>query len=194
MTDGPQLTWEMNVQFNGPSDQDFDGRSVFVGEGSTVRFLNDLTMNDVSIVSATDPDSNYDQFDLSGGCIYTDGYFRVDGTATFYNCQVWGAGESAPGPGCVLYVEKEVSVPFNGALQMSDTSIIDDYGGYGGGIFNKGKVEINGNAKFESLRARDGGAIYNAVDGEFRFKKQANAIFIDCTSHDGTGSALYNAG
>ena len=194
VTNGAKLFWETNVEFNGPEGQDVNGGAVFVGEGSTVRFLNDLLMTDVGVRSVTDESSDFASYELSGGCVYTDGYFRVDGDATFTSCEVTGGGESSPGPGGAIYVGEEGSVLFNGAVEMSSISIIDDEGGDGGGIYNAGKVNIKGNAKFESIRARNGGALYNAAGAEFRFKKQATAVFIDCTSHDGIGGGLYNQG
>ena len=194
ITNGAKLVWETNVEFHGPEEQDVNGGALFVGEGSNVRFLNDLMMTDVGVRSVPEEDSDFATYVLSGGCVYTDGYFRVDGAATFTNCEVTGGGESPPGPGGVLYVGEEGSVLFNGALEMSAVSIIDDEGGDGGGIYNKGKVNIKGNAKFESIRARNGGALFNEAGAQFRFKNQATALFIDCTSHDGIGGALYNEG
>lgn len=76
VTNGSQLTWETSVEFAGPTYEDVNGGSVFVGEDSTVPFLNDLAMNDVSIRSATNSYSTYDQFDPSERCIYTDGYSK----------------------------------------------------------------------------------------------------------------------
>ena len=194
VTNGAKLVWETNVEFHGPEEQDFNGGALFVGEDSNVRFLNDLSMTDVGVRSVPEEDSDFASYQLSGGCVYTDGYFRVDGAATFTNCEVTGGGESAPGPGGVVYVGKEGSVLFNGALDMSDVSIIDDEGDDGGGIYNLGKVNIKGNARFESMRARNGGALYNAAGANFEFRNKATSVFIDCTSHDGIGGALYNAG
>ncbi|CAN0510530.1 unnamed protein product, partial [Scytosiphon promiscuus] len=72
--------------------------------------------------------------------------------------------------GGALYVGTEGSVLFNGALVISDVSIIDDDGGNGGAIYNEGKVNIKADAKFENLNARSGGAIFNAIGAQFRFK------------------------
>ena len=47
VTNGAKLFWETNVEFHGTDEQDVDGGGVFVGEGSTVRFLNDLEMTNV---------------------------------------------------------------------------------------------------------------------------------------------------
>lgn len=193
VTNGAKLIWETHAKFSGSEGHDVNGGALFVGDGSTVRFLNDLQMVDYGIRSDND-DGDYSTYVLSGGCVYTDGYFRVDGEATFTNCEVTGGGESPPGPGGALYVGASGSVLFNGELEISDVSIIDDEGGYGGAIYNEGKVNLKGDAKFENLTARSGGAIYNAVDAQFRFKNSARAIFIDCTSNDGTAGALYNSG
>lgn len=194
VTNGATLIWETNVEFHGPTEQNVNGGAVVVGEGSTVRFLNDLLMDDVSVLSVPEEDSDFAQYVLNGGCVYNNGYFRVDGDATFTKCEVTGGGESPPGDGGVLYVGQTGSVLFNGELEMKFVSITDDGGGDGGGIYNEGKVDLKGNAKFESLRARDGGALYNAADAQFRFTDQATALFIDCTLRDGVGGALYNAG
>ena len=194
VTNGAKVTWETNVEFRGTDGQDVDGGGIFIGEGSTVRFLNDLEMTNVGVRSVTDESSDFASYERSGGCVYTDGYLRVDGAAVFTNCDVVGGGESSPGPGGALYVGEQGSVLFNGALGISDVSIIDDEGDDGGGIYNRGKVNIKGDAVFESLRARDGGAIYNAGNAQFQFKQQATAVFLDCSAHDGTAGALYNRG
>ena len=74
---------------------------------------------------------------LSGGCVYADGYFRVDGEATFNHCEVGGDGESDPGPGGALYVGDTGSVLFNGALEISDVGILNDDRNSGGGIYKE---------------------------------------------------------
>ena len=83
VTNGAKLFWEPNVEFHGTSEQDVNGGGVFVGEDSAVRFLNDLSMTDVGVVSVTDESSDFASYELSGVCVYTDGYFRVDGVAKF---------------------------------------------------------------------------------------------------------------
>lgn len=75
-------------------------------------------------------------------CVYVDGYFRVDGDATFVRCENQGGGESSPGPGGSMYVGETGSVLFAGEVSMSEVSIIDNEGNNGGGIYNKGKVNI----------------------------------------------------
>ncbi|CAM9958961.1 unnamed protein product, partial [Laminaria digitata] len=65
----------------------------------------------------------------------------------------------------------------------------------GAGIHNKGEVNIKGDAFFDSLHARNGGAIYNAAGAQFRFQNQATAVFIHCYAQDDyVGGALYNEG
>lgn len=194
VTNGAKLTWEPNVEFNGPYGEDVDGGGLFVGEGSSVRFMNDLLMTDVGVKSVTDEGSDYASVTRSGGCVYTDGALRVDGDTTFTRCEVAGGGESSPGPGGGIYVGKEGSVELNGAVEMSSISITDDEGGNGGGIYNAGEVTIKGSTKFESVKGSQGGAIYNAAGSEFEFTNQATAVFIDCVANDGTGGSLYNKG
>ena len=194
VTNGAKLIWDMNAEFYGRDEQDVNGGGVFVGEGSTVRFMYDLIMYDVGVRSVTDESSDFASYSLSGGCVYADGYFRVDGEATFKRCEVGGGGESDPGPGGALYVGETGSVLFNGALEISDVSIIDDGGNNGGGIYNKGKVNIKGDAVFSDLWAENGGAIYNAISAQFNFRNKATALFKDCLTFDGVGGALYNQG
>lgn len=188
VTNGAKLYWETNAIFYGTDGQDVNGGGLFVGEGSTVRFLNDVEMVDFGVRPVLEDGSDYASYVLSGGCVYTDGYFRVDGVATFNNCDV------RDGPGGAVYVGVEGSVLFNGGLDVSEISIFGEFGTYGAGIYNDGKVNIKGDAKFESLAARAGGGIYNAENAQFRFKNSAKALFIDCTANDSTGSAIFNEG
>ena len=125
---GAKLFWETNLDFVGTYEQDVDGEGVFVGEGSTVRFWNDLEMTDVGVRSVLEESSDFADYQLSGGCVYTDGYFRVKGNATFTRGEVTGGGESSPGPGGALHVGEEGSVLINGDLDISDVSITDDEG------------------------------------------------------------------
>ena len=194
VTGGAKLTWEPNVEFHGTDEQDVDGGGVFVGEESTVRFLNKLEMTDVGVRSVTDESSDFASYQLRGGCVFTDGYFRVDGEATFTRCEVGGGGESSPGPGGALYVGPQGSVLFNGGVEMSEVSILDDEGNNGGGIYNEGKVNIKGDSRFENLRAEAGGAIFNTLGAQFNFRNNAAAVFIDCTASDGIAGALFNNG
>ncbi|CAN0208451.1 unnamed protein product, partial [Laminaria digitata] len=145
ITNGAKLYWETNAHFHGTeTNQDVNGGGVLVGEGSTVRFRNNLSMTDVGVRSVPEESSEFASYELRGGCVYTDGYFRVDGEATFTSCEVAGGGESSPRPGGALYVGEEGSVLFHSAFDISDVSIIDDEGNNGGGIYNKGKFNIKG--------------------------------------------------
>ena len=188
VTNGAKLFWETNVILYGSDRHDVDGGGLFIGEGSTIRFKNNVEMVDFGVRSVPEEGSDYASYFRSGGCVYTDGYFRVDGEATFTNCDVRG------GPGGGLFVGGKGSVLFNGGLDMSDISIFGEFGTNGGGIYNEGKVNVKGDAKFENLAARSGGAIYNAVGAQFRFKNGANADFLHCTMVDGTAGALHNEG
>ncbi|CAN0136414.1 unnamed protein product, partial [Scytosiphon promiscuus] len=197
VTNGAKLFWEPSVLFDGVEEEEennVDGGAVYIGEGSTVRFLNNLQMTDVSIINVRDEDSDYSSFVRSGGCVWTDGYFRVDGTARFERCDITGAGESPPGPGGAVYVGETGSVLFNGGVDISETSISDDFGGRGGGIYNLGKVNIKGSSRFEDLRASSGAAIYNGEGATFTFRNRATAYFRDLTNRDAEGSALFNRG
>lgn len=73
-------------------------------------------------------------------CVYVDGYFRVEGDASFERCENSGGGEAPPGPGGSVFVSPTGSVLFAGQLSMSEVSIIDNEGNNGGGIYNEGKV------------------------------------------------------
>ena len=59
ITNGAKLVWETNVEFHGPEEQDVNGGALFVGEGSNVRFLNDLMMTDVGVRSVPEEDSDF---------------------------------------------------------------------------------------------------------------------------------------
>ncbi|CAM9799020.1 unnamed protein product [Pylaiella littoralis] len=194
VTNGAKLFFHPSVSFVGTEEQDVNGGAVYVGEGSTARFYTNFETEDVGVRSVPEDGSDFASYELSGGCVYVDGYFRVDGDATFVRCEVGGGGESSPGPGGVMYVGGTGSVLFAGEVSMSEVSITDDEGNNGGGIYNKGKVNIKGNAEFKDLRAEAGGAIFNAKGAEFRFKSGATAIFNECFAHDEIAGAVYNLG
>ncbi|CBJ48842.1 hypothetical protein Esi_0049_0076 [Ectocarpus siliculosus] len=194
VTDGAKLLWYPGASFTGTEYQDVNGGAVYVGEGSSARFYDTLTTSEVGVRSVPEEGSDFASYQLIGGCVYVDGYFRVEGHASFVGCENSGGGESSPGPGGVMYVGETGSVLFAGEVTMQDVSIIDDEGNNGGGIYNLGKVNIKGNAVFQNLRAEAGGAIFNGSGAEFRFKKGATADFIDCLSFDGIGGAVFNAG
>ena len=80
-------------------------------------------------------------------CVYVDGYFVVEGEASFVRCENSGGGESPPGPGGVMYVGPTGSVLFADTVYMAEVSIIDNEGNNGAGIYNEGKV-----IKLESLK------------------------------------------
>eukprot|EP00752_Nemacystus_decipiens_P009932 g8859.t1 len=192
VTGGAKLFWEPRAAFVGTSLQDVNGGAVYVGEGSTARFKNDFSTEDVGVASVADGD--FASYQLTAGCIYVDGYFVVEGEASFVRCENSGGGESPPGPGGVMYVGPTGSVLFADTVYMSDVSIIDNEGNNGAGIYNEGKVNIRGDATFEDLTAESGGAIYNTEGAEFRFKAGASVIFNDCVGSDGNGGAVFNLG
>ncbi|CAN0389401.1 unnamed protein product [Ectocarpus fasciculatus] len=194
VTDGAKLFWQPGASFTGTELQDVNGGAVFVGEGSTARFYDTISTSEVGVRSVTEEGTDFARNQLIGGCVYVDGYFRVDGQASFVGCENSGGGESPPGPGGAMYVGETGSVLFAGEVTMQDVSIIDNEGNNGGGIYNLGKVNIKGNAVFQNLRAEAGGAIFNGAGAEFRFKKGATADFIDCLSFDGIGGAVFNSG
>ncbi|CAN0095466.1 unnamed protein product [Ectocarpus fasciculatus] len=196
VTGGAKLVWETSVFFWGDEEDEnnVNGGGVFVGEGSTVRFMNDVEMRDVRITNERDGDSDSAVFVRFGGCVWTAGYFRVDGDATFTSCAIIGAGESPPGSGGAVFVDETGSVLFNQGVAISDTFITNDGGGDGGGIFNLGKVNIKGDSRFEELSARSGAAIYNGEGATFNFRSGASALFRDLSNRDSEGSALVNLG
>lgn len=194
VTNGAQIVWEPPVAFHGTDTQNINGGALWIGEGSTVHFLNDLEAFDVGVTNVRDEDSDHASFVRSGGCVYADGSLRVDGEALFDNCEVTGAGESPPGPGGALYIGATGSVLFNGVVAIKYVSIVDDGGAEGGGIYNEGTVVIHGDTTFEAVSAWNGGAIFNEAGADFRFESQAKAVFVDCSTRDGFGSALYNKG
>ncbi|CAN0104480.1 unnamed protein product [Ectocarpus fasciculatus] len=196
ITNGAELIWETHVEFIGDEEVEHmvDGGGVYVGEGSTVRFLNDLEMQDIIIINERDEDSDFASFVRSGGCVWTAGSFIVDGEATFTGCDITGEGESPPGPGGAIYVGPTGSVSFNQGVTITDTYITDDDGGDGGAIYNLGEVNIAGDSRFEELAASSGVAIYNGEGAQFYFTNDASAFFRDLSSRDAVGSGLYNLG
>ena len=194
VTGGAKLFWEPEVRFVGGDSRDVDGGGVFVGEGSSVRFSNDLDMTDVAIASVPEEGEDFASYQLTGGCVYTDGYFRVDGEAVFTRCENSGGGESPPGPAGGVYVGEQGSVLFKGGVTMSEASITDNEGNNGAGIFNRGKVNIKGDSVFNDLRAESGGAFFNAAGGVINFRNGATALFTDCLASEEIGGALYNEG
>lgn len=196
VTDGAELIWEPNVEFIGEEgvENNVDGGAVYVGQGSTVRFLNDLAMRDVGIINETDEDSDYVSYQRSGDCVWTAGTFTVNRDATFTGCESVGAGESAPGPEGAIFVGETGSVSFSEGVTIMETSITDDFGGQGGGIYNIGEVDVAGGSRFEDIAASSGVGIYNGEGAQFHFTNGATAYFRDLSNRDSVGSALYNLG
>ncbi|CAN0416689.1 unnamed protein product, partial [Hapterophycus canaliculatus] len=93
---------------------------VFVGEGSTVRFYTDLDMVNVGVRSVTEEGTDFATYERIAGCVYVDGYFRVDGDALFDSAENSGGGESPPGPAGVMYVGATGSVLFDGEVTMRE--------------------------------------------------------------------------
>lgn len=83
---------------NGPYYQDFNGGKLFLGEGSAILFLNDLSINKLGALSVTHPDSVLFLYDLSGGCAYIDGelHSSFHGTATLPNSDVTAGRGTRP--------------------------------------------------------------------------------------------------
>lgn len=193
VTNGATLSWEPNVEFIGSGHQDVDGGALYVGESSSAHFLNRLEMEDVKVASETD-NADFATYTRSGGCLYIDGYLRVDGAATFTGCDNAGGGESSPGPGGAMYVGREGSMLFKDTLAISDTHLTNEGGDDGGGIYNEGKVNIKGAATFTNVWAYDGGAIYNTVHGTVNFRNKEATQFIDCSEPERIAGAVFNEG
>lgn len=122
------------------------------------------------------------------------GYFDIDGHAEMTNCENSGGGESSPGRGGAIFVESCGSVLFSQGVKISGVSIIDDEGNNGGGMYNRGKVNIRGDSTFSDCSAESAGAIYNGAGAVFQFKNDASAIFWNCRSFDGQAGAIMNFG
>lgn len=213
VTNGAKLFWEPTVEFHGGSAlsgagaREVNDGAIFVGAGSTVRFMNDVTLSEFSITTGADTVAAGHSVS-GGGCVYTDGYFRVDGKATFSNCVVVpeegsGSGSTGgllPGNGGALYVGEKGSVLFDLELDMSNNGIRSSgpraftAAINGGGIYNEGKINTKQGAVFNRLRATAGGAVYNAAGAQFRFRSFSRALFLECDLLDDLGSALYNRG
>ncbi|CAM9598842.1 unnamed protein product [Sphacelaria rigidula] len=195
---GGELTFEPNARFVGTVGEEddlpgVDGGALFIGTGSRVRFLNDFMTQNVGVRSIVD-DGDFASVQLVGGCIWTDGYFRVAGEAIFDNCENSGGGESSPGPGGALWVGENAVVVFQDTLEIKDVSIIDDEGNNGAGFYNLGRVIVKGDSIFENLSAETAGAIFNGESATFKFKDGATAVFNDCRAFDGIAGSIFNAG
>ncbi|CAN0174909.1 unnamed protein product [Ectocarpus sp. 12 AP-2014] len=109
-----------------------------------------------------DLDADNAVFVRDGGCVWTAGFFQVDGEASFTSCAIIGAGESPTGSGGAVFMDVIGSVLFNQGDAISDTFITNDGGGDVGGDFHLGKVSIKEGSRFEDLSTRSGAAIFNA--------------------------------
>ncbi|CAM9938330.1 unnamed protein product, partial [Ectocarpus sp. 4 AP-2014] len=151
-------------------------------------------MRDVGIINETDEDSDFASYQRSGGCVWTAATFTVNGDVTFTGCESVGTGESAPGPGGATFVGETGSVSFSEGVTTMKTSITDDFGGQGGGLYNLGEVNVARGSSFEDISASSGVAIYNGEGAQFCFTTGATAYFRALSSRDSVGSALYNLG
>ncbi|CAM9549014.1 unnamed protein product [Ectocarpus sp. 12 AP-2014] len=151
-------------------------------------------MRDVGIINETDEDSDHASYQRTGGCVWTAGTFTVNGDATLTGCESVGAGGRAPGPGGAVFVGETGSVSFSEGAMTMETSITDDFGGQGGGIYNLGEVNVAGGSRSEDISASSGVAIYNGEGAQFRFTNGATAYLRDLSNRDSVRSALYNLG
>lgn len=73
VTGGSKLTWETNAHFYYEELGDLpdvNGGAVYVGEESTVRFLNDFETTNVGVRSQTVEDSDFSDHLNDGGCVW----------------------------------------------------------------------------------------------------------------------------
>ncbi|CAM9498316.1 unnamed protein product, partial [Ectocarpus sp. 13 AM-2016] len=151
-------------------------------------------MRDVGVINETDEHSDYASYHRSGGCMWTAGTFAINGDATFTSCESVGAGESAPGPGGAVFVGETGSASFSEGVTTMETSITNDFGGQGGGIYNLGEVTLAGGSRFEDIVASSGVAIYNGEGAQFCFRNGETAYFRDLSNCDSVRSALCKLG
>ncbi|CAM9864234.1 unnamed protein product [Ectocarpus sp. 12 AP-2014] len=151
-------------------------------------------MRDVGIINETDEDSDHTSYQRTGGCVWTTGTFTVNGDATLTGCESVGAGGRAPGPGGAVFVGETGSVSLSEGAMTMETSITDDFGGQGGGIYNLGEVNVAGGSRSEDILASSGVAIDNGEGAQFRFTNGATAYLRDLSNRGSVGSALYNLG
>ena len=198
IVNGSKITFEPNILFENydeedPVYHDVNGGALFIGKDSTVRFLNKFDTKNIGVRSETAESSDFPDHQNDGGCIFNQGYFRVDGSAVMTGCENLGGGEGSPGKGGAIFNDVTGSVRFE-RIEISDVSITDDEGNLGGAIYNLGKVNVNGDSAFSSLRAEGGGAIYNGNDAVFNFKRGSSVLFYDCSasSESNAGAVLNN--
>jgi hypothetical protein len=171
---------------------DVNGGFINVGKDSEARFKNNFKSEFIGVRSVTEESSDFANHQNSGGVVFNQGKFVVEGLATFENCENSGGGESSPGPGGCIYNEGYLLLK-NG-VEMSDVSILDDEGNNGAGIYNKGSARLNGNSKFTRMFAETAGAIYNYEDSKFIFGKGSSVVFNECKASDGNAGSVYNNG
>ena len=198
VTNGANLDWETNVEFEGDEFYnnlpDVNGGALYIGQGSRVRFFNNFETTNIGVRSETAESSDFPDHQNSGGCVWNNGYFRVDGDAHMTGCESSGGGEGSPGPGGAIFNNVNGSILFSKGVEIYDVSITDDEGNSGAGIYNLGKVNIRGNSVFEDLRAEEAGAIYNGEGAIFNFKDGSNVLFNKCRAFDGVAGAIVNHG
>lgn len=198
VVDGGKLTWETRIDFRNKDSEiklhNVSGGAVYVGQGSSVSFLNGFKTTNIGVRSMTDESSDFSSEILEGGCVYNNGDFRVDGPTNMVNCESSGGGESGAGDGGAFYNDVNGTIILNGTVAISDVSITDDEGGKGGAFYNLGKVTINGDSDFTNLFAESAGAIYNGEGSVFRFKNGATAVFNNVRASDGISGGIVNNG
>ena len=198
VVNGANLTFSTDILFETHEDnddiRDINGGAFYIGKGSSVRFFSNFETRNIGVRSETEESSDFADHQNDGGCIWNNGYFRVDGSAIMSNCKNQGGGESSPGRGGAIFNDVEGSVLFSNGVEISDVRLTDDEGNDGGGFYNFGKVVIKGPSSFFDLRAESAGAIYNALDAVFKFKDDATALFYKCRAFDGYGGAIINSG
>ena len=198
LINGARLTWETNVLFDEEEDNralpDVSGGAIYIGTGSYARFFNDFGTRYIGVRSKTDESSDFSSQTLQGGCVFNNGYLRVDGESDMTGCRNSGGGESGAGDGGCIYNDANGTVIFSNGVTMSDVYTTDDEGGAGAGIYNLGRVVLRGSSEFVNLVAEEAGAIYNGKDAYFLFKDSASALFYRCGARDGVAGAIINHG
>jgi len=198
VVNGAELTFSTDVLFETLEDnddvRDVNGGAFYIGKGSSVRFLSNFETKNIGVRSETEESSDFANHQNDGGCIWNNGYFRVDGEAVMAMCKNQGGGESSPGRGGAIFNDVDGSILFSNGVDISDVRLTDDEGNDGGGFYNFGKVVIKGDSKFFDMRAESAGAIYNVEGAVFKFKENASALFYQCRAFDGHSGAIINNG
>ena len=197
LSNGSSFVIENNVFFSSEENDfsdlpDVNGGAFFVEEGSEVRFLNDLSSRYIGVRSQTVEDSDFPDHQNSGGFLYNNGKFVVEGKATFRFTENSGGGEGSPGDGGIVW--NNGTVLFKGGVEMTDVSILDDEGGDAAGFYNLGVVRISGDSKFSRMFAETAGGIYNGKDAKFIVRNGASVLFNECKASDGVAGAVFNRG